>query len=136
MRRFIELIYRMVPPGQMSIVLVGIILYLTLAPDPLGSDDIPAFPGADKVVHAIMFGTLSLILALDRYMLGLNDKTMVLVIIAIIVSLAGGVIEILQQTSAMGRSGDVWDFAADSAGALMGVWAFTALRKGLHRNRA
>ncbi|MCM1519335.1 MAG: VanZ family protein [Lachnoclostridium sp.] len=136
MRRFIELIYRMVPPGQMTIVLVGVILYLTLAPDPLGAEDIPAFPGADKVVHAIMFGTLSLIIALDRFMIGRNDKAIVLIIIAVMVSIAGGIIEILQQASAIGRSGDIWDFAADTAGAFLGVWAFTWVRKDLHRSRA
>ena len=42
-----------------------LILWLTLAPDPLGDDAPTLFPGADKIVHAIMFGFLTTMILLD-----------------------------------------------------------------------
>ena len=42
------------PPCIFSVVCIIAVLYLTLVPRPLPDMDIPLFPGADKVVHAIM----------------------------------------------------------------------------------
>ncbi len=54
------------PPWILSILTVALILWLTLAPDPLGDDSPRLFPGADKVAHAIMFGFLTVVQLLDR----------------------------------------------------------------------
>ena len=54
-------------PGWLFTVLtILIILWLTLMPDPLGDDAPSLFPGADKLVHAIMFGFLTTMIMLDR----------------------------------------------------------------------
>ena len=41
-------------------IVIAVILYATLNDNPLGADELPIFPGADKVIHAIMFGGLFL----------------------------------------------------------------------------
>lgn len=109
------------PPYTFTVVIMGIILYLTLVPKPLPDNDIELFPGADKVVHAIMFGALTGAVALDRGLrsgikaLGMKN----LIIYALIGSIAGGIIELMQGAMEMGRSADVWDFVADTLGAIL-----------------
>lgn len=48
-------------------MVLAVILWLTLAPQPLpdAGGSWLDFPGADKVVHALMFGALALVLAVD-----------------------------------------------------------------------
>jgi hypothetical protein len=145
MRKFLLKIY----PGLFTALVVLAILWLTLAPHPLPSDDIPMFEGADKVVHALMFGGLVFALTFDRRLFAHrrqlaafrtadNQATpsslhaeatrggsqsamagwMVLLCFAVASSLFGGVIELLQDAMGLGRGGDVWDFCADTVGAL------------------
>ena len=113
------------PPYALTVVIMAIILYLTLVPKPLPDNDIELFPGADKVVHAIMFGALTGAIAIDRAsrwgMKALSVGS--LVAYALIGSITGGVIELLQGALGMGRSADVYDFAADTAGAILAACA-------------
>lgn len=130
------MIHRLLP-GLLTTVVVLAILWLTLAPQPLPETDIPLFPGADKLVHAIMFGGLAGVLCLDRDLWRarklrrtgvlpepstLIPPRNVLIIICIILvsAIFGGVIEMLQEGMHAGRTGDAWDFVADAAGAVIG----------------
>lgn len=112
------------PRWILTAVVMAAIIYLTLVPRPLPDVDIPLFPGADKLVHAIMFGGLAGAITLDwvrlRGVTGLTCKC--LSAIALIATLTGGVIELLQLWMAMGRGCELWDFVADGAGAVSGVW--------------
>lgn len=102
----------------------------------MGEDPIELFEGADKVIHGIMFAALAGTIALDRFMSGHLDKAKGLAIIAFITALFGGLTEILQATTGLGRSGDASDLAADAVGAIAGIMIFLWVRKGLRRNRA
>lgn len=53
------------PSWILTIVVSLAILYLTLVPHPLPDDTPQLFPGADKVVHALMFGGLTFVILLD-----------------------------------------------------------------------
>ena len=53
------------PPWSFSLFTVMVILWLTLMPDPLGDDAPTLFPGADKIVHGLMFGFLTIVVLLD-----------------------------------------------------------------------
>ncbi len=53
------------PSWILTIVVSLAILYLTLMPQPLPDDTPKLFPGADKVVHALMFGGLTFVILLD-----------------------------------------------------------------------
>ncbi len=97
------------------------ICWLTLAPHPLPDNDLPLFPGADKIVHAIMFGgfTLCIILDWDRRHGWPSKIGKIDWLAPLFASVFGIITEILQQEMHAGRSGDVWDLAADTAGAFL-----------------
>ncbi len=120
------------PPWTLTIVCFLAICWLTLAPHPLPDNDIPLFPGADKIVHGIMFGGFTLCIILDwerRH--GWTKKAGPTVWLApVIASVFGIVTEILQQEMQAGRSGDVWDLVADVTGSfLVATTAFLWLRR-------
>lgn len=114
--------------GLASLLCVGAILWLTLAPHPLPSDmDVPLFPGVDKVVHALMFGGLAVCLLFDRMLLSRKPLTAGWAWGAAAVSaLFGGAIEIAQWGMALGRGAELLDFLADILGAVVGAFLFRA----------
>lgn len=120
-------------------LVVLVILYLTLVPRPLPDNNIE-IPGLDKAVHAVMFGGLAFVACIDMAMrgrrrYGLLTSRMVWGV-AIAVATFGGAVEIAQQSMGAGRSGDVWDFAADCAGVAVGILsAMWALRVWHKQNR-
>lgn len=111
------------PSFIFTVIVVAAVLYLTLMPDPLPDNNIELFPGADKVVHGIMmFGVISC-LAFDylRKHPATHDAPGVILTIFLIITIAfGGAIELLQGWMDMGRGEDLFDFLADSVGALAG----------------
>ena len=127
--RLINGLYRIVPVWQPTAVVAVTILFLTLAPQPLGDEPPPMFEGADKVVHALMFGALAGVIALDRFMSGRRDGAIALTLIFSGVALGGGLIEVAQQLMGAGRSGDMADFGADTIGCALGIGVFLLLRR-------
>ncbi len=109
------------PAWSLTVVCFLAICWLTLAPHPLPDNDIPLFPGADKIVHGIMFGGFTLCIILDwQRRHGWPKKIQKVYWIApLIASVFGIVTEILQQEMHAGRSGDVWDFVADVTGSFL-----------------
>ncbi len=112
-----------------AIVLVAI-LYLSLASDPVpDSHRFLNFPGADKVVHAIMYMGLTAVFCFDYYRYPLQPRKRHLIAALLAAIAIGGAIEIIQEAMHTGRSGDLLDFAADTAGALLGLLIGTTLLK-------
>ena len=116
------------PPWILSILTVALILWLTLAPDPLGDDSPRLFPGADKVAHAIMFGFLTVVRLLDRQRRQewkRLDRPIVWTAAAFS-TLLGIAIEFIQLSMGMGRGFEVADMVADAVGsaicALLWLW--------------
>lgn len=123
------------PPWLLTAVTTAAILWLTLAPRPLGDMKPELFPGADKVVHAIMFGGLLLMIYVDKSRAGnwhpLRVFFMVVAMLAVI--LFGISIEFIQGSMDIGRSFDIYDILADAAGAVLVavLWnLFTRLHDG------
>ena len=116
-----------VPTGLLSGLTIALILWLTLAPHPTGDLDLPLFPGADKVVHAVMFGFLAFVVLLEtmkhRHWTVLSLPLVGL--IALLCALFGIGIEVAQRLMGLGRSFEVLDILADTGGAVAagGVWA-------------
>ncbi|MDE5785047.1 MAG: VanZ family protein [Duncaniella sp.] len=127
--RLIRRVYGIIPAWLPGTLVVAAILYLTLAPRPLGDDTPELFEGADKVVHAIMFGAMSFTLALDRLMGRGAISHMALAVIAAVTVVTGLGIELLQGVMECGRSGDMADGVADIAGALAGIWIFIRVKR-------
>lgn len=121
------------PAWMFTAIVVIAILYLTLVPRPLPEMDIPLFPGADKVVHAIMMMGMMWCIGLDlirKNRPGLPQAPKAKLSVALIATIAfGGAIELAQGAMKMGRGEDIYDFLADVIGALAGylivitVWA-------------
>lgn len=126
MDKFRSLISK-IPTGVLSGLTLAFILWLTLAPHPTGDLELPLFPGADKVVHLLMFAFLTVIVLLEN-MKQKNWALLSLVrigIVSMIVALVGIGIEVAQREMGLGRSFEVLDILADSAGAFGagGCWA-------------
>lgn len=113
------------PQWLFTIIVLLAILYLTLVPKPLPDTNIRLFPHVDKVVHAIMFGVLYFCLVLDflrnralrhqSYIIPFSiNITFILSCIAL-----GGLIELIQSWLGLGRSCDIYDFYADTAGVIL-----------------
>lgn len=112
---------------MLSGITVAIILWLTLAPHPTGDLEMPLFPGADKIVHFIMFGFLTFVVMLET-MKHFHWKPLSLVTVGLIsfVCAAFGIgIEFAQRAMGLGRGLEILDMLADSAGAVGagGIWA-------------
>lgn len=126
MERFRQLAGK-IPTGLLSGVTVAVILWLTLAPHPAGDLELPLFPGADKIVHMIMFGFLTLVVLLEtmKYRKWQFLPLVTVGIIAILVSLFGVGIEFAQRAMGLGRGLEILDMLADAAGAMAaaGIWA-------------
>jgi VanZ family protein len=80
-------------------------------PDPAGVGSGP--PGADKVVHAVLFGALA---ASARLRFGGARRVLAAVLAYAVVS------ELVQALLLPRRSGDLLDVVADVLGALAGWW--------------
>ena len=109
------------PPWLFSIVTFLAILWLTLAPQPLGEEPPQLFPGADKIVHGLMFGFFAAMMCLDRerrHQWKQISKRRIFVY-ATLSAIAGILIEFAQASMGMGRSFEIQDIVADSVGAYL-----------------
>lgn len=112
-----KFLYRLIPPYQLTLVVTVIILYLTLLPKPFGEEDLPLFPGADKIAHCCMFGGLALTYIFERNFAGRRLSVNQALLACLIVTIFGITVEIAQSLMAIGRSGDLADIMADAIGA-------------------
>lgn len=97
------------------------------------------FEGIDKVVHACMFFVLAVLSYWGFYeqsrwkQLSRNAAVYAL----LLCMFYGGLIEVLQGTIFTYRSADWVDWIFDTAGALLGLWVFSLLKKQyLKRNKS
>ena len=112
------------PAWIFTILVVAVVLWLTLAPHPLGEEQIPLFPGADKLAHALMFGLLTVVALFDwSRKRAWRDATWPGAMLAAFLSAAFGVgVEYLQRAMQLGRGFETGDMIADAAGAfLLGI---------------
>lgn len=122
MKRVKETLRRL-PAWILTIVTLAAIFWLTLAPHPVGDMDIPLFPGADKIVHALMFGFLTFVILLD---LSRGEEWRKIkgweLIMSAVASIALGVVtEYIQRAMNLGRSFDILDMVADAVGPVLAV---------------
>lgn len=105
------------PRWLLTAVCSAAILYITLAPHPVGQELLPVFPGYDKLIHGIMFGGLAFCAALDALLHKKSAPTpcaWLWVGAACIVF--GGVDEVLQGLLTDARAASPADWLADIAG--------------------
>ncbi len=91
---------------------------LTCFPAPEVAKEIPVFQGADKLVHAIMFGGVVAALVFDTCRRAPDSLTRAHTIVFFVIAVILGVAtEIVQAVADVSRSGDFYDFLADCIGA-------------------
>ena len=114
-----EFLYK-IPPYLPTVIVLALLFYLTLVPDPLPRIEQP-FLHVDKLAHVAMMLGVSLIYTFDytrrerQHMLSLPVSLWVLFITVAL----GGFIELAQGTDLVNRGCDVWDFVADSVGSVI-----------------
>ncbi|MDE6802817.1 MAG: VanZ family protein [Muribaculaceae bacterium] len=109
----------LLPPWSLTTVISLLILYLTLVPQPMPDGFTEPFPGADKVVHGIMFAALTGAIVFDRGRSARRVPTQKFTLLAAGIAIAAGaLIELFQLWMAMGRGCEIADLAADTLGAL------------------
>lgn len=117
---------------------LGVILWLTLAPSPVPETDIPLFPGADKIVHALMMAALTLVADFDlgrvekRRLSGVKAKHVC--VIALLTAIFAAIDEWLQGAMGLGRTADPMDLLADIAGILTATVTLLIIHSRQHKN--
>lgn len=104
-------------------IVVLVIIYATLFPDPAGVDSLPPIPYLDKLIHAIMFGGFAGALYFDWYRAHRNANKRKMLMFCFLSVAFGALIEIIQQLMGIGRSGDFFDLIADTIGAVVAFFA-------------
>ncbi len=126
-----------VPAGVFSAFFTLVVLYLCLVPQPVKSAGLLDFPGADKVVHFLMFFAIAASYLFDfgktAMPPGRLGRGKAIAVTAVAIAL-GGAIEVAQELMGLGRSMDIFDFLADAAGAvcamaLMQMWLLNKLHR-------
>ncbi len=113
-----------------SLAVVGIIWYLSFfTPPKTELDDVP---NIDKLAHTAMYGGLCCVIWVEYLLRHTTLCWKKLIVGNLMVPIfMSGVIELLQAYCTSGRSGDWWDFAANSLGVLlawcMGYWVLRPL---------
>ncbi len=104
-------------------IVIACVTILSLIP--LQEFKIEAPSGTDKVVHIIMYFTIST-LALWGYS---TTKTQSLLIIVLIIIAYSILIELLQECMPLKRSGEIYDVVANSIGAFLGIMSQPILKR-------
>ena len=116
----------MLRKNLLSSIVALVIIFLSFAEaSTFNRIHIPRIPHADKIVHFIMYFTLMSVLIWE------NRKVITAfrnyLYLAIIPLLFGGIIEIMQSMFTRTRTGDIFDFCANTVGIMTAasIWYYT-----------
>lgn len=107
-----------------TIIVIGVILYGTLASHPMMADDLPPIPHLDKLIHAVMMGGLLGAIVFDWQRahrdLRVSKRLLWSVFFGVVLFSIGD--ECVQGALHNGRASDPFDLVADIVGALCAVY--------------
>ena len=114
-----------IPFGIPSLIMLAVVAYLSLAPDPVPVDDFELFPGADKLAHVLLYFWAACVFILDyaKWRLPHHVKLENLLAFTAFTIVLGAVMETGQLVMRLGRSFELWDMLADALGAI-GAFVF------------
>jgi VanZ family protein len=114
-----------------SIAIFIIILVASLiSSEEISNVSLFSFPQVDKGVHFGMYFTFSLVLVYDIFKAKTGFTFIKIYFISGIMAVSyGGIIELAQWLFTKTRSGDLYDFLFDLAGALFAVFTWSVLKK-------
>lgn len=113
-----------------TIIATIIILVLSFAKFP-AIEELPVVPNADKIVHLLMYLTLTIIALFENYKTqDIRNKQLELIIVALVFPLLlAATTELIQSTPLVGRYGDVYDWLSNTIGILIGWGLFFMYKK-------
>ena len=111
------------PTGGPTTIVLALILYATLTPNPVEIDPEFMFPHMDKAIHFIMFFFLVWAMAFDAAKITKSTElpTVQLRLILAAAFVVGMLTELLQSIMEAGRTGALDDLVADVIGALVAM---------------
>ena len=135
-----------IPVGIPSLIMLALVAYLSLAPNPLHVGDTLLFPGSDKLAHVLLYFVTVCVLILDyaKWRLPHHVKLEKLLAITAFTIVFGAVMETGQLAMRLGRSFELLDILCDAVGAIAGFlfvkyWYMHKFRKtfyySLHKHR-
>lgn len=99
---------------------LAVVLYATLWPDPTGDVSMVWFPGADKLIHAVMMGGLASAVLFDRRRSGRILTRRFIAGVAIGTIAFSVLDEFGQGLMNLGRTTEALDFFANAGGVVLG----------------
>jgi VanZ family protein len=112
-----------------------VVLLLTCLPMESTIEEVPAFPGMDKLVHTGFFFVFSVLLCLG-FSSKNNTQTAqwsTIILVAILSTGFGLLTEFLQYQFFTYRSGDWWDLFVDVVGTGMGLFSYLVLHRSFDK---
>ena len=111
------------PTGGPTTIVLALILYATLTPNPVEIDPEFMFPHMDKAIHFIMFFFLVWAMAFDAAKITKSTElpTLQLRLVVAAAFVVGMLTELLQSIMEAGRTGALDDLVADVIGALVAM---------------
>lgn len=118
MKKFLKKI----PSGVLSLVTLILICYVSLDDNPFEVNRIQLFYGADKVIHAIMYGFLTMVMIYEvtKYYFFFKPDWESYAFIIVINCLISILIELIQEVMEIGRHYDMYDIIANCSGVIIG----------------
>ncbi len=113
-----------------TLIISLLITFLSLANfNDLSTPTVLLFPGADKMVHFIMYFTLSLVFMLECYYNSLiQPKRTKLILINLIPLLMSITFEIIQEYLTTSRTGSIYDELFNILGILVAILSFYLIK--------
>lgn len=128
-------IYKFIAQWWPTLLTLSVVLYATLWPDPAGASAVMLFPGADKIIHAVMMGGLSAAVLFDRRRAGQRLTQRYIVAVALCMLIFSLADEWAQTAMGIGRTGDVWDLLADAGGIVIAATTAPPVINRIFRKR-
>lgn len=110
------------------IILLVVTLLSLIPSSTLPEKETINIPNLDKIIHFIMYLTLSFSILLNYFYKNTKISTLTFVLIALFISIYGIIIEIIQEIFIYGRSGNIYDVLANISGCLLAIFIFNLLK--------
>ncbi len=114
--------FKKIPTGVLTLLTLILICYVSLDDNPFDVNDVQLFYGADKVVHAIMYGFLTMVMIYEmtKGLYFFKPNWQLYICLIAFNCLFSTLIESLQELMDLGRCYDIYDIIANCSGVIIG----------------
>lgn len=121
MKKFINKI----PSGLLSLITFVVIIYVSLDNNPFEINRVQLFEGADKIIHALMYGFFVMVMIYEssKYLYFEESDFISYILLFMMAFLFSVAMELLQELMEIGRHMDIYDIIANTSGIILGILA-------------